>query len=748
MKKRYLRLENLESRRVFAATDLPGPDWKTVIVSLNDNVGNPRAVAQDAVKMHGGQLGHVYEHSIKGFSAQLPAAAIAALAKNPQVKLIEPDLQMQGFAQTIPTGIERIAADKSAIAKINGIDGTVASGERINVNIAVIDTGIDATHPDLNVLGGVRFRTVNSGPVRNRGTFEDSLFNDDNGHGSHVAGIAAALDNGIGTVGVAPGARLWGVKVLDANGTGFLSDIIKGIDWVTRTRTDADPNNDIDVANMSLGGQGASTAYHNAIKESVEAGVVYIVAAGNSYRDILGTDFAFGTSDDTIPAAYPEVATISAFADADGEPGNLGGLTQFIDPANGRYQDDTFADFSNFSNSRSGGVSFYTNNNKVSSPGLGIDMMMPGVDIYSTSKNGGYARMSGTSMAAPHAAGLAALYIAQNGRATTAAGVYTIRQALIDGGKGWKSPEGLYFDDPAYIPDSPDNHLENLGWAGASVPTDQAPTINITSPTNQVTVFGTVLIEANATDDRGIKSVAFFVGEASIGVDTNGNDGWSVPWDTRTLSDGPVTLMAMVTDSGDQTATSIVGVTVSNPPMPSSMYVADLDRLSTTQGKTWSAFVTVTIRDSSQNPVAAATVTGTWSGGASGSVLLQTDAQGMVTFSKTKLARTATAAVFTVTNVTGTLMYSAVMNRDPDNDSNGTTISINNPFNTALSLNVSETTIVEPLPTKPRNTNTATVVEVTKTPGPLTTEKKSDPTESSMDDLSLLIDDALRSLFA
>ena len=98
--------------------------------------------------------------------------------------------------------------------------------------------------------------------------------------------------------------------------------------------------------------------------------------------------------------------------------------------------------------------------------------------------------------------------------------------------------------------------------------------------------------------------------------------------------------------------------------------------------------------------------------------------------------------------LTGTLMYSAVMNRDPDNDSNGTTISINNPFNTALSLNVSETTIVEPLPTKPRNTNTATVVEVTKTPGPLTTEKKSDPTESSMDDLSLLIDDALRSLFA
>ncbi|EMB15630.1 subtilisin [Rhodopirellula europaea 6C] len=470
-KRRWL-IETLEQRVVLDAAgpidDRPVPAMESVIVTFAPEVANPNAVAKGLVKAHGGQLGHVYENALKGFSAQLPQAARDALARNPRIERVEADLVMQAFAQVTPTGIDRIDADVSLLANIDNVD------DRVDVNIAIIDSGIDTSHPDLNVAGGTHFYTVTSGRRQNRGSFQDNNFNDDNGHGTHVAGTAAALDNNIGVVGVAPGANLFGVKVLDASGSGYLSDIIKGIDWVTSTRTDPDPTNDIHVANMSLGGQGVSQAYHQAIKNSVSEGVVYVVASGNEYRDILGTDFQFGTFDDTIPAAYPEVAAISAIADTDGMPGGHGPSTQYADYF-GNYADDEFADFSNFSNDQGAPnySSWYDSNNVVDSPGLGIDLMLPGVDIYSTYKDGGYALSSGTSMATPHAAGLAALYIAANGPAEDAAGVYAIRQAMIDGGKAWTSPEGLQLPSPPTPnPDSPDNHVENLGWAEGGVPNE------------------------------------------------------------------------------------------------------------------------------------------------------------------------------------------------------------------------------------------------------------------------------------
>ncbi|MCA9191723.1 MAG: S8 family serine peptidase [Planctomycetales bacterium] len=441
--KRGWLFESLEPRIALDASgNAYGPAMQSYIVALNDNVTNPAATVQQLLHGSAGKLGHVYSSAVKGFSVELPDTAASALAQSPFVKRVELDFEMRAFAQTTPTGIQRIAADQNSVAKIDGLD------ERVDIDVAVIDSGI-AAHPDLNIAGGANFA---GGPS----------YSDGYGHGTHVAGTIGALDNGFGVVGVAPGARLWSVRVLGNTGTGRLSNIIAGVDWVTANA------NMIEVANMSLGGQGASQTYREAIQASVGAGVVYVVASGNEYRDILGSDLAFGTRDDTVPAAYPEVATISAYADTDGEIGGFGAITSFSDSRH--YEDDEYADFANYSNSNTSGQSFYDNNNVVSSPGLGIDLVMPGVDILSTHLNGGYALGSGTSMAAPHAAGLAALYIASHGRATSAAGVYAIRQALIDQGKDWTGPEGMAIAGTARptLGDSPDKHLERLGWADFS----------------------------------------------------------------------------------------------------------------------------------------------------------------------------------------------------------------------------------------------------------------------------------------
>jgi len=396
--------------------------------------GDANAIAEEHRSRHGAQVGFVYQHALKGYSAQMSAEAAERITKDPRVAYVEVDLPQHAFGQTLGTGVDRIDGELNTTAKIDGVD------ERVDVDVAIIDTGVDLDHPDLNVVSSTK--CSGGGPMNKKCT--DGAGDDDNGHGSHVAGITAAIDNGVGIVGVAPGARIHAVKVLDSRGSGYTSWIIAGIDWVTaRSAT-------IEVANMSLGGGGYTASYQTAVKNSVAKGVVYMVAAGNSAKDVYGADGTFGTSDDTQPAAFPEVATISALADADGKPGGLA-TTRTAFSICTEDKDDSLACFSNYSRSAT--------NNPVVSPGAKIDLALPGYLIYSTYKSGGYATVSGTSQASPHAAGLAALYIAKNGRATTASGVYSIRQALIDDGEAMLGLNGV-----ATL-DDPDLNHENIGWA-------------------------------------------------------------------------------------------------------------------------------------------------------------------------------------------------------------------------------------------------------------------------------------------
>ncbi len=520
-------LEPLEPRLLLsvdlapAGSGLPGPPdagpggpEQSYVVSLSPEA-NANRVADNLDARPSFAVETTYRHALNGFAYQGPALD----PSSPLIETIEPDFALEASAQTLPTGVDRIEADRNDTANIDGSD------ERVAKDIAVLDTGIDKGHPDLDVQTG---RNFSNGP--------SWKWDDGNGHGTHVAGTAAALDNSEGVVGMAPGADLWAAKVLNDDGSGSLSDVIDGVDWVTKNA------DEIDVANMSLGASDTwSSTLRDAIANSVDAGVVYAVAAGNDSVDIYGGDGSIGDGNEVVPAAYPEVATISAMADSDGEPGGNGSDTSY-------GSDDSFASFTNYSES-------VVSTNPVDSPGAAIDLLQPGVEIRSTWKDGEYATKSGTSMASPHAAGLAALHMAANGLdPTSASGVHDVRQSLIDGGVAQDSSEGL-----ATL-DDPDANWENIGWAASG-----APTVDITSPNDGDTVSDDVTIKADASDpDGSVTQVEFFVDSESIATDTNGSDGWSTVWDSTSVSDGDHSITAEATDDDSKTSTDTIGVTVEN----------------------------------------------------------------------------------------------------------------------------------------------------------------------------------------
>ena len=328
------------------------------------------SIAQRHAKIFDLEVTHVYRHALKGYSAAMTASAAARIQKLPKVLWVEQDRVVSIAAQTLPTGIDRAEAELSPTARINNLD------ERVNVDVAVLDTGV-ANHADLNVDRTKARDCIN--PIGNA--------TDLNGHGTHVAGTVGALDNDAGVVGVAPGARIWPVKVLTDVGTGLVSHIVCGIDYVTANAAQ------IDVVNMSLSGGGSddnncgnsnNDSEHRAICRAVAAGVTFVVAAGNESTDAKSS----------VPAAYDEVITVSSLADFNGKPGGGAPSTCTSDV------DDTMSNFSNF--------------------GADVDIMAPGSCIYSTYFTGGYYTMSGTSMASPHVAGGAALYKANNPTATPA----------------------------------------------------------------------------------------------------------------------------------------------------------------------------------------------------------------------------------------------------------------------------------------------------------------------------------------
>ena len=305
--------------------------------------GQTVAAANRAANANGGRVLFTYRNSIRGFATRASARGVENMQRaNPWISYCVQD-EVVTLAPPPGRGPNRGddgGGDTGGQSTPWGIDrvGGFVDGTNLGRTAWVLDSGIDLDHPDLNVdtARSMDFTGSRKGA------------DDENGHGTHVAGTIAAIDNNTGVVGVAAGAPVVAVRVLNRRGSGSFSGIIAGVDYVA---ANAGPG---DVANMSLGG-GRNQALNDAVEAAAAAGVHMVVAAGNESQD----------SSNVSPASASgnRVYTISA-----------------VD------QNDNLASFSNY--------------------GAPVDWAEPGVGIPSTWKSGGYNTISGTSMAAPHAAGV------------------------------------------------------------------------------------------------------------------------------------------------------------------------------------------------------------------------------------------------------------------------------------------------------------------------------------------------------
>jgi subtilisin family serine protease len=328
--------------------------------------------------------------SVNTLVASLSPREVTRLRHDPRVASVtfdRPVRVLDSSAQAadpavVPTGVSRIGAGPTVDAQGK------APAQRAAV--ALLDTGI-TTRPDLNVAGGYDCAPSSGllgglfgGSSNNGGDGAAEIPADNNGHGTHVAGIVA--DKGIsGVIGVSPGTPLYAVRVFGADGSGAISNVICGLNWVAENAKALN----IKVVNMSLGGEGTDDghcgttdddAFHAAVCKVTDAGVTVVAAAGNDANDLA----------QSTPAAYDEVLAVTAMADFDGKPG---GLAQSA-PCTYKGQDDTAASFSAYA--------------VPGSPDADHTIAAPGVCITSTWNDGGTKTISGTSMASPHIAGLVA----------------------------------------------------------------------------------------------------------------------------------------------------------------------------------------------------------------------------------------------------------------------------------------------------------------------------------------------------
>lgn len=379
------------------------------IVVLKNSIREPGRVGTAQTEHYGGQLGFVYRYGPIGYSATLPEDAIAALSGDPRVREVRIDhVGDQLGAQSPSTGIKRVFAFGNKALQIDEKTNVV-----VNADVAVIDGGMKE-ELDLNVVKRVYCNEVGGVSKCKEGEGDDEK----DGHGTGVASVLGAVDNAEGVVGVAPGVRLWSVKVFDPGVTE--SEIVAGINYVTEHASD------IEVANFSIECMSLpcerKTA-REAITKAVEAGVVFVVIAGNLNQ----------SANESAYASHPDVITVSGMADYDGLAG--GKETSAWIPSckpikQGGDLEKLGEDDQRYTKSNYGSV---------------VDVTAPAVCIRMLTPGGGLTSWWGTSFAAPEVSGAAAILAAQS-NPNSRKDVETIRGTIITtGNSNWKdtSPDGV-----------------------------------------------------------------------------------------------------------------------------------------------------------------------------------------------------------------------------------------------------------------------------------------------------------------
>jgi subtilisin len=581
----------------------PGSDNVPLIIGFKNK---PSEADKDTIRGLGGEVKYSYT-IINAIAAKLPEQAIDALNKNPNIAYVETDGEVHALGQTLPWGVDRIDADV-----VNTYDkGT-------GVKVAVIDTGINYTHPDLtnNYRDGYDFVNKDTDPM------------DDNGHGTHVAGTIAAVDNDFGVVGAAPEAYLYGVKVLGSGGSGSLSDVIAGIDWSV--------TNGMQIISMSLGTTSDSISLHDAVDKAYNVGVLLVAAAGNSGNPA-------GTGDTVIyPAKYSSVIAVAA-----------------TDSSNVRAS--------------------------WSSTGPDVELSAPGVSILSTYLNGNYATMSGTSMATPHVSGTAALILNSDETVWKSAG-YTNGDGIWTNVEIRDVLDGTATDLGATGRDNLYGYgLVNASKAApSSTPTptpDTTPPAQVTGVTVTTVSSSQLNVSWNANAEPDLSHYNIYRSTTS-GFFPNASNLVSSPA-TNVYSDTALIAniiyyykVAAVDSSGNEGSPSIEASGRTNALPSDAMYVASINMSKTTykattyKAKVFFTYATaiVTVVNATGFSVAGANVSGHWSGLTTDSDTGTTDTSGRIALNSDAVKNAAGAFTFTVDSITkaGLTYYPAANSETSD----------------------------------------------------------------------------------